>query len=209
MRNKNRLNEIKKYIEQNQRVDIEEVSRIFEVSPATARRNLDELAEAGLILRMHGGATALRKATPEPPIHLRGNSQAEEKERIATAAAELINDGDTILMGGGTTVYEVAKKLYGKKNITVITNSLLVSSTLSNQPDISMFILGGFLRQAEQLTYGLYTEQILSDLYVDKVIMGIRSISLRRGVHGLFTGAFDRTPVSKKRQRGYCCCGLY
>jgi DeoR/GlpR family transcriptional regulator of sugar metabolism len=182
MSDKNRLDKIRNYIELNQRVDVEEISRVFEVSQATARRNLDQLAEAGIVQRTHGGATALRKAPPELPVTIRGNSQSDEKECIARAAIELVNEGDTLLMGGGTTVFEVAKKLVGKKNITVITNSLMVSSVLSTQPDISLFVLGGFVRQAEQLTYGLYTEQILLDLYVDKVIMGVRSISLRRGV---------------------------
>jgi DeoR family transcriptional regulator, aga operon transcriptional repressor len=182
MSTKNRLDQIKKFIEQNQRVDIEEISREFDISTATARRDLDQLSEEGLIQRIHGGATALRKAPPELPVHLRGIRQAEEKACIGRVAAGLINDGDTILMEGGTTVYEVAKNLFDKKNITVITNSIMVANIVSDQPEINLFVLGGFLRRSEQITYGLYTEQILSDLYVDKVFMGVRSISPRRGI---------------------------
>jgi len=182
MGNRTRLDQIEKYVSQNGRVDIEEIGRLFNISTATARRNLDTLAEAGKIQRVHGGATAIEKAPPEPPFHMRGNTQSDEKRNIGRVTASLVNDGDTILMGGGTTVFEVAKQLYGKKNVTVITNSLMVANALVYQSEITLFILGGFLRHAEQLTYGLYTEQILSDLYVDKVIIGIRAISIERGL---------------------------
>lgn len=182
MATKNRLDQILRYIEQRQRVDVEEISRTFDVSPATARRDLDQLSEAGKINRIHGGATAMKKAPPEQPVLLRGNDQAHEKALIGETAAALVNDGDTILMGGGTTVLEVARHLTGKSNLTVITNSLLVVNALSGCPEIHLFILGGFVRHAELLTYGLYTDQILSDLYVDKVFLGIRAISIRRGL---------------------------
>ena len=182
MGNKTRLDQIEKYITQNGRVEIDEIGRLFNISTATARRNLDRLAEDGKIQRVHGGATAVEKTPPEPPFHLRGNNQADEKRIIGRVTASLIQDGDTILMGGGTTVFEVAKQLQGKKNVTVITNSLMVANALVNQSEITLFILGGFLRHAEQLTYGLYTEQILSDLYVDKVIIGIRALSMERGL---------------------------
>lgn len=182
MGSRTRLDQIEKYVIQNGHADIDEIGRLFNISTATARRNLDRLAEAGKIQRVHGGATALEKAPLEPPIHLRMGSQAEEKRIIGRAAIDLIDDGDTVLMGGGTTVLEVAKQLVSKKNLTVITNSLMVINALSVQTHITVVILGGFLRHAEQLSYGVYTEQILSELFVDKVVLGARAISIERGL---------------------------
>lgn len=177
-----RLDQIKKYIEENKSVEVTEISKLFQVSTATARRDLDQLAEIGNIERIHGGARLVKKLPPEPPVRLRCSEQAEEKLLIAKATASLIQDGETILMAGGTTVYEVAKQLSERKNITVITNSLLVIEALSNNRDIHLVTLGGFFRHSEMLSYGHITEETLSGLYADKVIFGVRAISLERGL---------------------------
>lgn len=177
-----RLDQIKKYIEENKSVEVTEISKLFQVSTATARRDLDQLAEIGNIERIHGGARLVKILPPEPPVRLRCSEQAEEKLLIAKATASLIQDGETILMAGGTTVYEVAKQLSERKNITVITNSLLVIEALSNNRDIHLVTLGGFFRHSEMLSYGHITEETLSGLYADKVIFGVRAISLERGL---------------------------
>jgi DeoR/GlpR family transcriptional regulator of sugar metabolism len=177
-----RIEQIKKYIEQNEQVEVAEISKLFQISVATARRDLDQLAEIGDIERIHGGARLARKPPPEPPVRLRRSEQAEEKLCIARATAALINDGETVLLAGGTTVYEVANQLKDRKNITVITNSLLVIEALSNNRDIHLVTLGGFFRHSEMLSYGHITEETLGQLYVDKVIFGVRAISLERGL---------------------------
>jgi DeoR/GlpR family transcriptional regulator of sugar metabolism len=177
-----RIEQIKKYIEQNERVEVAEISQLFQVSIATARRDLDQLAEIGDIERIHGGARLVKKPPPEPPVRLRRSEQSEEKRNIARATAALIQDGETILMAGGTTVFEVANQLKERKNITVITHSLLVIEALANNRDIHLVTLGGFFRHDEMLSYGHITEETLSQLYVDKVIFGVRAISLERGL---------------------------
>ena len=177
-----RIDQIKKYIEENEQVDVTEISKLFQVSVATARRDLDQLAEIGDIERFHGGARLAMKPPPEPPVRLRRNEQAEEKRCIARATAALIHDGETILMAGGTTVCEVAKQLSNRKDLTVITNSLLVIEALANNRDIHLVTLGGFFRQSERLSYGHITEETLNQLYADKVIFGVRAISLERGL---------------------------
>jgi DeoR family transcriptional regulator of aga operon/DeoR family fructose operon transcriptional repressor len=177
-----RIEQIKKYIEQNEQVEVAEISKLFQVSIATARRDLDQLAEIGDIERIRGGARLARNPPPEPPVRLRRSEQAEEKLCIARATASLINDGETILMAGGTTVGEVANQLKERKNITVITNSLLVIEALANNRDIHLVTLGGFFRHTERLSYGHITEATLSEIYADKVIFGVRAISLERGL---------------------------
>jgi DeoR/GlpR family transcriptional regulator of sugar metabolism len=177
-----RIEQIKKYIEENEQVEVTEISKLFQISIATARRDLDQLAEIGEIERIHGGARLSIKPPPEPPVRLRRSEQAEEKLSIAKATASLINEGDTIFMAGGTTVFEVANQLKERKNITVITNSLLVIEALANNRDIHLVTLGGFFRHSEMLSYGHITEETLSQLFVDKVIFGVRAISLERGL---------------------------
>ena len=177
-----RIEQIKKYIEQNEQVEVAEISKLFQVSIATARRDLDQLAEIGDIERIHGGARLVKKPPPEPPVQLRRSEQSEEKLSIARATAALIRSGETILMAGGTTVCEVANQLKDRKDITVITNSMLVVEALSNNRDIHLVTLGGFFRHSEMLSYGHITEETLSQLYVDKVIFGVRAISLERGL---------------------------
>ncbi len=177
-----RIEQIKKYIEQNEQVEVAEISKFFQVSIATARRDLDQLAEIGDIERIHGGARVSRKPPPEPPVRLRTSEQSEEKLSIARATAALIHSGETILMAGGTTVCEVANQLKERKDITVITNSWLVIEALANNRDIHLVALGGFFRHSEMLSYGHITEETLNELYVDKVIFGVRAISLERGL---------------------------
>ncbi len=176
-----RLEEIRKYIEKNEQVEVAEISKLFQISITTARRDLDQLAEEGDIERIHGGAI-LSKKPPEPPVRVRRNAQAEEKLAIAKATAALVNDGETVLMAGGTTVYEVARQLSNRKDLTIITNSLLVIEALSNNKDIHLVTLGGFFRHSEKLSYGHMTEDALNEIYADKVISGIHAISLERGL---------------------------
>ena len=91
------------WIEQRERVSVPEIIDRFAVSPATARRDLEVLAGEGKVQRVHGGAIAMRRTPPEPPVMQRALEQAEEKRRIAVAAATLIADGETIFLSSGTT----------------------------------------------------------------------------------------------------------
>lgn len=171
-----------RFTQTRERVTIEEVCEQFNISPATARRDLQLLEEEGKLRRFHGGAIATKSAPPEPPFIERANAQAAEKRRIGQAAAALINDGETILLSSGTTVLEVARHLRNHKNLTVVTNSLLVMDVLRDVPSITLIALGGILRPTEQSFIGHLAEQSLNDLRVGKVVMGIRAIDLDSGL---------------------------
>jgi DeoR/GlpR family transcriptional regulator of sugar metabolism len=131
---------------------------------------------------VHGGAISVEQAPPELPILDRENEQADEKIRIGRATAELIADKETIFLGSGTTVLEVAKNLRDRKNLTVITNSLPVLNTLAGVKEITVISLGGMLRDSELSFIGHITEQALAEVRVDKVVMGTRGISLEHGL---------------------------
>jgi len=177
-----RQHKILEMLEAKSRVWVAELSAYLGVSEATVRRDLDRMKELGQVTRVHGGAILAEKATPEPPVMQRTVDQMEEKRRIGRAAAELIQDGETVFLGSGTTTLEVARNLLGRKNLTVITNALTVINALAQNTDISLVATGGLLRPSELSFIGYLTEQALRELRPQKVVMGIRAISLKEGL---------------------------
>ena len=177
-----RQNHIITYLQHNPRIIIEELCKTFDVSEATARRDLEELAAEGKIQRIHGGAIAVERSPQEAPILQRQSDQTEEKQRIGQAAAALVNDNETIFLGSGTTVLEVARALRGRQKLTVITNSLPVINVLSTEAGIMVISLGGMLRDSELSFIGHITEQALAEVRSDKVIIGTHSINHEHGL---------------------------
>ncbi len=177
-----RQQQILQLVEQHRRIRIEQVCSSFAVSPATARRDLDTLAHSGRLQRVHGGAIALNHPPSEPPNLQRQAEQKDEKLRIARAAAALVQDGDTILLGSGTTVLAMASFLRQRSRLTVFTNSLPVINALAGLEQVEVICLGGMLRDSELSFIGHLTEQALSEIHADKVFLGIRAISLEQGL---------------------------
>ena len=171
-----------RFVQRHTRATVHELAREFGVSMATVRRDLDVLVERGTVVRFHGGAMAVRQAPPESPVLQRDAEQAEEKARIGLAAAGLIRDGETIFMGSGTTVLAVAKHLHPRRDLTIVTNSLLVLNELAAVPSITVVGLGGLLRSSEMSLIGHITEQALAEVRVQKIIMGIHAIHVTHGL---------------------------
>ena len=161
---------------------VSEIVKRFSISEATARRDLESLAQQGKAQRVHGGVIAVEQAPPELPILEREGEQSNEKARIGRVTADLVADRETIFLGSGTTVLEVARNLRNRKNLTVITNSLPVLNMLAGTEDITVISLGGMLRESELSFIGHITEQALAEVRVDKVIMGTRGVSLEHGL---------------------------
>ena len=176
-----RQRELARLLERTGRLSVAQICEQFSISEATARRDLEALSEQGLIQRVHGGAILIRQAAPEEPILSRSREQESEKERIGRAAAALMQDGETVFLGSGTTVLQVAQHLL-TRNITVITNSLPVINLMSEKDNISLIALGGMLRDSELSFIGHITEQALYEVRADKVVIGIRAISLEQGL---------------------------
>lgn len=177
-----RQQQITQIVSQRGRLSVSELCDLFDISEATARRDLEVLASERKIQRVHGGAISAQQAPPELPILERSNEQGTEKKRIGKAAAELVEDGETIFLGSGTTVLEAARELRTHRNLTVITNSLPILNSLANVPEITIVSLGGMLRASELSFIGHITEEALSELRVDKVFMGVRAVSLEHGL---------------------------
>jgi DeoR/GlpR family transcriptional regulator of sugar metabolism len=177
-----RKRKISQFIEENKRATVTELSELFGVSESTIRRDLEVLDEQGVIQRAHGGAVVVERAAPEPPIIQRIVENEEEKKKIGRAAAQLVRDGETVFLGSGTTTLEVARNLVDKSNLTVITNALNIANLFAGNPNITVIVVGGLLRHSELSMIGHITEQVLKELRADKVIMGMRAISIEEGL---------------------------
>src|SRR5215203_6674367 len=114
----------------------------FRVSDMTIRRDLSELELQRLLQRTYGGATVNDQAFYEVSLQTKTTQFVEEKRRIGKAAAELVQDGDIVILDAGSTTMLVAKYLKSKR-ITVITNALNIAADLSDCPQIDLYIVGG------------------------------------------------------------------
>jgi DeoR family transcriptional regulator, aga operon transcriptional repressor len=177
-----RQKQILSLLSQQGRLRVAEIVTQFSISEATARRDLETLASQGKAQRVHGGVIAVEQAPPELPILERENEQSEEKISIGRAAASLVGNNETVFLGSGTTVLEIARHLRDHKNLTVITNSLPVINILAGVKEITVLSLGGMLRESELSFIGHITEQSLLEVRADKVFMGTRGVSLEHGL---------------------------
>ncbi len=173
---------ISQFVREHSQATVGELGEHFGVSQATVRRDLEELALDGTLLRTHGGALYGDQSLATPPVHQRAFENAEIKRCIGAAAAELIADDETIFIGSGSTTFEVARALRDKRRITVITNALNIANELAGDPNITLIVLGGLLRPGELSMIGHLTEQALREVRADKVIIGINAIHAQHGL---------------------------
>src|ERR1700759_2942250 len=126
-------------------VDVDGLAKELGVSPATIRRDLATLARQRLLERTHGGAVA-HGVSYELPLRYKGVRFAEEKRRIAAAAAALVAGGRGVGRTGGTTAPEVARALADRPRLTIVTNALNIASELGVRPNIKLIVTGGLAR---------------------------------------------------------------
>jgi DeoR/GlpR family transcriptional regulator of sugar metabolism len=197
-----RHNQIRALVNKQGRATVQELSAQFGVSEATVRRDLEELDGLGQLRRTHGGAVQAEKTSKEPPMIQRIGVKHDEKTRIGKAAAELIQDNETIFLGSGTTVIEIARNLPPDINLTVITNSLPVVNELVSHPGIELVVIGGMLRRSELSMVGHVAEQAVHEFRADRIFLGMHAIDVNCG----FTSDFlpeimtDRAVMSIGRQ---------
>jgi DeoR family transcriptional regulator of aga operon len=169
-------------VEDSRQVTVAELSNRFDVSEVTIRRDLRELAAQGVLRRAHGGAVASIPAPPEPPVVQRMIQAENCKECIGRAAATLVSDGDSVFIGSGSTTTFVAQHLVNHTDLTVVTNALTIATELAAAEGVTLVVTGGMMRASELSLVGHITEQALREVRVDKVIMGMRAISLQAGM---------------------------
>ena len=168
---------IRQMLETKDFLDLVTLCRDLDASESSVRRDLDILESERVLRRVYGGAV---------PIPNLGNNafdfaeesvrQSEEKSRIAKVAAALIDDGQTVILDGGSTVAAVAREL-ATKSLHIITNSLPIAEGLEAVRNIELTLTGGYLDPRFRVMLGPLCEQMLSAIRADAVIMGIGSIT--------------------------------
>ncbi len=156
-----------------------DLSLQLNVSEDTIRRDLNELAESGKILKVHGGA--LSKSF-HYPFQEHATYAKDAKTEIAKKVLNLIKDNMFLLASGGTTMIEFARLLPDSLNCTFFTISPLVALELAEKPNINVILLGGQLSKSANINVGSLTISQLADIKVDLCIQGANSISVENGL---------------------------
>jgi DeoR family transcriptional regulator of aga operon len=163
-------------------VVIDELCSSLLASVATIRRDLEDLEGRSLLKRVRGGAVSIGPLFYEPFRQDKVSSFAEEKRRIARAAAELVQTGQTIALSGGTTTTEVVRSLKVLSGISIITNTVNVAMELSNRKDIDVIVTGGHLRGNWFTLIGPLANAATDMLFADLMFIGVDGIDAKHGL---------------------------
>jgi DeoR family fructose operon transcriptional repressor len=163
---------------------IPDLANHLKVSEITVRRDLDELARAGLLERVRGGGRERGPRGPESPVIQRQLNHVEEKQAIGLAAVELISDGDVIAVESGSTVFQLVRCLAKRswKQLQVVTNSFPIVEELIHVPGIQLVFIGGLVQADELATFGVLAEDMLRNMHVNKLFIGCRGIDPQIGL---------------------------
>ncbi len=155
----------------------------FGVSGMTIRRDLQDLQEAGRVLRTHGGAAPADRVSFEFKFLERGELNEPAKRNIAATATKLVGDARTVMLDSGTTTLALARRLRGHSGISVITTSLPIASELQFCSEIEVILLGGILRNDAPDLAGALTEANLESLRADVAFIGADGIDEKGNVY--------------------------
>ena len=184
-------------------LSVGELSRSLGVSEATVRRDLSSMDGRGLLHRYHGGASLTSPSTSEQLFSDKENLLGDEKRRIAQAALSLIDDGDRIYLDGGSTTLYLAKLLERRKNLTVVTNSLMAAYFLMESGH-RLVLVGGEFRALSRTLVGPLTLSILESISFEKAFMGTMGFSLTDGISTSDAAeAFTKRLVMKRANQVY------
>lgn len=171
------------YLQINRSGRNEELAAALRVSLATVRRDLDQLATEGLVSRTHGGAVLPGRSTSYERLYSdKRNLFAAEKQRIGAAAAAMVADGDTLILDSGSTTIEVARQLAGHKNLTIITNDLLIGSAVEFDPTTTLLLTGGTRRSGFSVLVGPVAEEFLRRVRVNKSFLSADAVDVEYGI---------------------------
>lgn len=164
------------------RVKINNLSEELKVSGVTIRKDLRLLEDKNLLFRTHGGASKSNPYMNERTINEKQTINVEAKQAIAKEAIKLIGDTGSIIIGSGTTVFQVAHFLYPKKPLTVITPAVRVTLEVCDRPNIEVVQLGGIIRQSSSSVAGANAEQLLEEISTGMLFLGVDGIDLDFGL---------------------------
>src|ERR1700723_353815 len=164
-------------------VTASELIRMLGVTAATIRPDLAVLEKEGVLVRSHGGAVSRTSSTNfQPSYEALGRSNRAEKQAIAREAERLILDGETVFLEGSTTVFELARRLFHRNRLKVITNSPPIIDEFQRSQHISVISTGGELQKDAFYLSGVWAQHALSEIRVDKAVLGVSAIDPAYGI---------------------------
>ncbi len=183
MFNDERHNRILEIIESDGRVEVSKLSKLFDVSLDTVRRDLKKLEEEGVLKRTHGGAVRIKPIGDAYDYATRKRLYSSEKMAIAKRASEFIEDHDTLLIDGSTTISALVPYLENRIGLKVFTNNIQVASEIiKTHKHIKVFMIGGLLDMEHGSSFSYDAVSFINKLKVNKVFIGSCAISLERGL---------------------------
>jgi len=181
----------------NGAVSLRELARVVQTSEVTVRRDVRALEAEGLLDRRHGGAVLPGGLSREPGYPQKTHLAAAEKSAITDLAAGLVEEGDAIVVGAGTTTQELARRLARVPGLTVVTNSLLVAQALAHANRVEVVMTGGTLRGSNYALVGSGAEQSLHGLRVTRAFVSGSGLTAERGLSttNMLSASVDRALV--------------
>jgi DeoR family transcriptional regulator of aga operon len=178
-----RRHRIVELLREHGKVTVEALASRFAISAVTIRTDLAALECGGTLERTHGGAVR-RRDDVDQPLTVKRTLHHAEKVRIATLAASLIQDGETLILDSGTTTAEIAKQIrkLEVQSINVITNALNIATLLADVPFVRLIMPGGILRPESNSLSGHMAEAALANLQADRLFLGADGLDPERGV---------------------------
>ncbi len=164
------------------KVIVTDLSREFDVTEETIRRDLEKLDNEGLATKTYGGAVINQNLNVDLPFNVRKRANVERKQKIAETIAQMINDGDYIMLDASSTAIYVAKAITNKKDITLITNSVEILIELADKSDWKILSTGGSLKKGALSLVGASAERMIRGFHVDLAICSSKGIDMNMGV---------------------------
>jgi DeoR family transcriptional regulator of aga operon len=177
-----RRNHILGLLQSDGRVLVAELSRQLGISQITIRKDLDHLQARGLVQRTHGGALPVQTgALFDPSLQEKQKRHSHEKQRIAAAAARLVQEGQCVMLDSGTTTTAIALALKRFSQLTIITNAVNIAAELTGT-NFEVILTGGSLRKNSFSLVGPLAEDVLEEMHADILFLGVDGFDVELGV---------------------------
>jgi DeoR/GlpR family transcriptional regulator of sugar metabolism len=177
-----RKEKILELIKEDGAAKVNDLARIFKVTEVTIRQDLEKLEKEGVIVRDHGGAYLKNVETQVRSVSVLNQENMDKKALIASKCLEFIESGDTIILDSGSTTTELAKRLKGMKDLTIITNALNIALLLGAEPGIEVIVTGGEFKPPTLSLTGQKAADFFKGLNVQKLFLATAGISLKAGL---------------------------
>lgn len=169
-------------IERSGRLRIADVARESGMTEMTIRRDLEALEQLGALSRVHGGAVSVVSQSHSPHYQTRALANVGSKERIGAGTADLISEGETVILDAGSTTAAVARSLLGRRNLRIMTLDLRIAAVLADDPGLTVMVSGGSVRPIEHGLFGSGAIRSFEDFNFDTYVLSASGVDAVAGI---------------------------